>query len=75
VQWDQRGAGNTYAVNDPVALASSMTIEQMTSDAEEVVRYLLKQYGKGESFVRATPREARWAWLLLNGIRNGSTPI
>ena len=43
VQWDQRGTGKTYAANDPAALASSMTIDQMISDAEEVVRYLKKQ--------------------------------
>lgn len=45
-QWDQRGTGKTYASNDPQRLASTMTIEQMTSDAEDVVRYLLKQYSK-----------------------------
>jgi pimeloyl-ACP methyl ester carboxylesterase len=51
VQWDQRGTGKTYAANDPKALASSITIEQMTSDAEEVVRYLQKQYGKRKIFL------------------------
>jgi pimeloyl-ACP methyl ester carboxylesterase len=51
VQWDQRGTGKTYAANDPAALASSMTIEQMISDAEEVVRYLQKQYGKRKIFL------------------------
>lgn len=51
VQWDQRGTGKTYAANDPKTLASSMTIEQMTSDAEEVVRYLQKQYGKQKIFL------------------------
>lgn len=51
VQWDQRGTGKTYAANDPKALASSITIEQMTSDAEEVVRYLQKQYGKQKIFL------------------------
>lgn len=50
-QWDQRGAGKTYASNDPKALASTMTIEQMTSDAEEVVRYLQKHYGKRKIFL------------------------
>ncbi len=51
VQWDQRGTGKTYAANDPKALASSITIEQMTSDAEEVVRYLQKQYRKRQIFL------------------------
>jgi pimeloyl-ACP methyl ester carboxylesterase len=51
VQWDQRGAGKTYASNDPKALASTMTIEQMTSDAEEVVRYVQKRYDKRKIFL------------------------
>ena len=51
VQWDQRGTGKTYAANDPNALASTMTIEQMTSDGEEVVRYLQKRYGKRKIFL------------------------
>lgn len=51
VQWDQRGAGKTYAANDPKALASTMTVEQMTSDAEEVVRYLQKRYDKRKIFL------------------------
>lgn len=46
VQWDQRGTGKTYVANDPKAVAPTMTVEQMTSDAEEVVRYLQKTYGK-----------------------------
>ncbi|WP_348269173.1 alpha/beta hydrolase [Edaphobacter paludis] len=51
VQWDQRGAGKTYASNDPKALASTMTVEQMTSDAEQVVLYLQKNYGKKKIFL------------------------
>src|SRR6202044_2167457 len=51
VEWDQRGAGKTYASNDPKALAGTMTVEQMTSDAEEVVRYLQKTYGKKKIFL------------------------
>jgi pimeloyl-ACP methyl ester carboxylesterase len=51
VEWDQRGAGKTYASNDAKALVPTMTIEQMTSDAEEVVRYLLKTYGKKKIFL------------------------
>lgn len=51
VQWDQRGTGKTYAANDPKTLASTMTVEQMTSDAEEVVRYLQKQFGKQKIFL------------------------
>ncbi len=51
VEWDQRGAGKTYASNDPKALASTMTVEQMTSDTEDVVRYLQKTYGKQKIFL------------------------
>jgi pimeloyl-ACP methyl ester carboxylesterase len=51
VQWDQRGTGKTYAANDPKALASTMTIPQMTSDTEEVVQYLLKTFSKRKIFL------------------------
>jgi pimeloyl-ACP methyl ester carboxylesterase len=45
-EWDQRGAGKTFAANDPDIVAPTMTLGQMTSDAEEVVRYLQKTYSK-----------------------------
>ena len=51
VQWDQRGTGKTYASNDPKALAPTMTIEQMTSDAEEVIRFLQTRYHKRKIFL------------------------
>jgi pimeloyl-ACP methyl ester carboxylesterase len=51
VEWDQRGAGKTYGANDTKTLAASMTVEQMTHDAEDVVRYLRKTYGKQKVFV------------------------
>jgi pimeloyl-ACP methyl ester carboxylesterase len=51
VQWDQRGTGKTYASNDPAPLASTMTIAQMTSDTEEVIQYLLKNFGKKKIFL------------------------
>jgi pimeloyl-ACP methyl ester carboxylesterase len=51
VQWDQRGAGKTYAANDPAPLGPSMTIAQMQSDAEEVVSYLRKTYHKQKIFL------------------------
>ncbi len=51
VEWDQRGAGKTYAANDPKTLAGTMTVEQMTSDAEEVIQYLQKTYGKKKIFL------------------------
>lgn len=51
VQWDQRGAGKTYAANDPKALASTMTPEQMARDAEAVVSDLRQTYGKKKIFL------------------------
>jgi pimeloyl-ACP methyl ester carboxylesterase len=47
VQWDQRGGGKSAAAaggkpGEPLHL----TVEQMQSDAEDLVRYLLKTYGK-----------------------------
>ena len=51
VQWDQRGAGKTFAANDPAALASTMTVDQMTADAAEVVSYLRRTYHKQKIFL------------------------
>ncbi len=46
VQWDQRGAGKTYAADDPNLVAPTMTIPQMMSDTAEVVRYLREHLHK-----------------------------
>ncbi|BDU20786.1 alpha/beta hydrolase [Dyella sp. GSA-30] len=51
VQWDQRGAGKTYAANDPKTIAPTLTIDQMTDDAEAVVRYLQQTYHKQKIFL------------------------
>lgn len=51
VQWDQRGAGKTYAANDPALVGPTMTIPQMTSDATEVVRYLQAHLHKKKIFL------------------------
>lgn len=51
VQWDQRGAGKTYLANDPKAIAPTLTIDQMTDDAEAVVRYLQHTYHKKKIFL------------------------
>ena len=32
VEWDQRGAGKTYSLNDPKTIEPTMTIPQMVSD-------------------------------------------
>jgi len=51
VQWDQRGAGKTYASNTPEAMAPGMTIEGMVRDAEGMIGYLRRTYGKEKIFL------------------------
>lgn len=72
VQWDQRGAGKTYAEHDPVAVAPTITKEQVVSDAEELIQWLMKEYGKEKivlaglswgSIVGVTIAERHPEWL------------
>lgn len=51
VQWDQRGAGKTYAANDPALVAPTMTRSRMIADAEEMVSWLRREFGKERIFV------------------------
>jgi len=51
VQWDQRGAGKTYAANSEAQMAPGMNVDGMTRDAEQVVQYLRAHYGKQKIFV------------------------
>jgi proline iminopeptidase len=51
VEWDQRGAGKTYAANDPRVVGPTMTLERMIADAEEMVAWLRKDLGKDKIFV------------------------
>jgi proline iminopeptidase len=51
VQWDQRGAGKTYTSNDPALVAPTMTPERIYEDADEVVAWLRKEFGKDKIFV------------------------
>ncbi|MFS2005457.1 alpha/beta fold hydrolase [Duganella sp. CT11-25] len=53
VQWDQRGAGKTYAANDPAAVAPTMTRARMLADTEEMVAWLRKEFGKERIFLLA----------------------
>jgi pimeloyl-ACP methyl ester carboxylesterase len=46
VQWDQRGAGKTYAASDPQKIKDSLTVDRIVEDAEELVGYLRQKYGK-----------------------------
>jgi len=53
VHWDQRGAGKTLLINDPKKLAPTMTLARSVSDAEEMVGWLRKEFGKRKVFVLA----------------------
>ena len=46
VQYDQRGAGRSYPLNDPATLAPTMTVERYRDDAIELIELLKKRYGK-----------------------------
>ncbi len=51
VQWDQRGAGKTYLLNDPATIGPTMTLERMVADAEEMTTWIRKELGKQKIFV------------------------
>jgi pimeloyl-ACP methyl ester carboxylesterase len=46
VQYDQRGAGRSYPLNDPDTLAPTMTPDRYRDDAIELIELLKKRYGK-----------------------------
>ena len=46
VQWDQRGSGKNAATADREALRGTLTINRLTSDAEELVGHLRERLGK-----------------------------
>ena len=46
VQWDQRGAGKSYPLNDPEKLAPTMTLDRYRDDAIELIGQLCRRYGK-----------------------------
>jgi pimeloyl-ACP methyl ester carboxylesterase len=51
VQWDQRGAGKSFGANDPATIGPTLSLERITEDAGEVVRYLRQRYAKEKIFV------------------------
>ena len=51
VQWDQRGAGKTYASNERETLRSTMTLPQMERDTVEVANYLRNRFHREKIFV------------------------
>lgn len=46
VQWDQRGAGRSYPLNDPAALAPTLAIDRYRDDAIELIEELRRRYGQ-----------------------------
>ena len=51
VQWDQRGAGKTYASNDLDFQRKTMNVPQMQQDALEVANYLRTRFKREKIFV------------------------
>ncbi|WP_171439765.1 alpha/beta fold hydrolase [Myxococcus xanthus] len=51
IQWDQRGSGKTYVANDPAMVAPTLTVDQVHADAEELVKWVRKTFGKEKIFV------------------------
>src|SRR5271154_867038 len=51
VQWDQRGAGKTFLLNDPATIGATMTLPRMVADTEEMTTWIRKELGKQKIFV------------------------
>lgn len=51
VQWDQRGAGRSYPLNDPKTLAPTLTPARYRDDAIALIEQLRRRYGKAKVFV------------------------
>ncbi|MBX7482011.1 alpha/beta hydrolase [Qipengyuania sp. 6D47A] len=51
VQWDQRGAGRSYLLNDPDVIAPTLTLDRYRDDAIELIEQLRARYGKRKIFV------------------------
>ncbi|MBB6092463.1 pimeloyl-ACP methyl ester carboxylesterase [Povalibacter uvarum] len=51
VQWDQRAAGKTHLLSDPKAIESTVNRDRMIADAEEMLAWVRKEFGKEKVFV------------------------
>src|SRR3546814_20640810 len=51
VQWDQRGAGKSFPLNDPKALAPTLTLEGYRDDAIELIELRRSKSGKRKVFL------------------------
>jgi proline iminopeptidase len=51
VQWDQRGAGRSYPLNDPQAIAPTLTLARYRDDAIELIEQLRARLKQPKVFV------------------------
>ncbi len=51
VQWDQRGAGKSFALNDPEIIAPTLTLERYRDDAIQLIELLCEKYGQRKVFL------------------------
>jgi proline iminopeptidase len=51
VQWDQRGAGKTYARNDREVQRRTMTVRQMQQDTLDMANYLRRRFARDKIVV------------------------
>ncbi len=51
VQYDQRGAGRSFLLEDPKKIAPTLTIERYRDDAIELIELLRKKYDKRKVFL------------------------
>jgi pimeloyl-ACP methyl ester carboxylesterase len=46
VQWDQRGAGKTWSLNDPETVIPTLTVDRMSQDVIEMMEHVRQKLGK-----------------------------
>ncbi|NEX92586.1 alpha/beta hydrolase [Caulobacter sp. 17J65-9] len=51
VEWDQRAAGKSFRLNDPQAMAATLTPDRYRDDAIELIELLRARYGKRKIFL------------------------
>jgi pimeloyl-ACP methyl ester carboxylesterase len=51
VQWDQRGAGRSYVLNDVATIAPTLTLDQYRDDAIALIEHLRARYGQDKVFL------------------------
>lgn len=51
VQWDQRGAGRSFLLNDPAVLAATLRPERYRDDAIELIELLRKRFGQRKVYL------------------------